>query len=65
MNMGPDALVYWEFQEPGKLTCGMHCLNTLLQGPFFDEVELSQIALQIDAEESKLLGGHSPLVESA
>ena len=23
--------------------CGVHCLNTLLQGPYFSEVELSQV----------------------
>lgn len=26
--------------------CGVHCLNTLLQGPYFSEVELSQVQLQ-------------------
>ncbi len=49
-----EKVVYWERQESGIMTCGLHCLNTLLQGPYFDEVELSQIALQIDDTEKKL-----------
>lgn len=43
--------------------CGLHCLNSLLQGPHFDEVkislilkvELSKIALKLDDEEYKLM----------
>jgi ataxin-3 len=28
--------------------CGVHCINSLLQGPFFDEIALSQLALDLD-----------------
>lgn len=43
--------------------CGLHCLNSLLQGPYFDEVkillilkvELSKIALKLDDEEGKIM----------
>ncbi len=50
-----DPVVYWEKQEKDTMTCGLHCLNALLQGPYFDESELSQIALQIDDTEKSLL----------
>lgn len=39
------------------MTCGVHCINALLQGPYFDEVQLSQIAIQLDQEEKELFGG--------
>ena len=29
--------VYWEKQGTDRL-CGVHCINSLLQGPFYDEV---------------------------
>ena len=41
------------------MLCGLHCINALLQGPSFDEVSLSQIAIQLDAEERKLLGAEN------
>jgi Josephin len=25
--------------------CGLHCINALLQGPYFDEVTMSNIAI--------------------
>ncbi len=31
--------------------CGVHCLNTLLQGPLFGAIELGQIAQDLDALE--------------
>ena len=31
------TFIYWEKQGSDKL-CGVHCINTLLQGPFFNEV---------------------------
>ena len=60
-NMGqigqPDtSRVYFEKQGRDNL-CGLHCLNSLLQGPFFDEISLSQIAQALDKEEAELLGG--------
>ena len=45
--------------------CGVHCINTLLQGrylhhsgPFFDEVSLAQLGLELDAKEKELMGTH-------
>lgn len=35
--------------------CGVHCINSLLQGPFYNEVELANIALELDAKERELM----------
>ena len=35
--------------------CGQHCLNNLLQGPFFTEIDLGEIAQQLDQQERALL----------
>ena len=32
--------------------CAQHALNTLLQGPYFTVVDLSQLAMQLDEEEA-------------
>ena len=37
------------------MLCGLHCINVLLQGPMFDEVQLAAIAIQLDQEEQALL----------
>ena len=37
------------------MMCGVHCINALLQGPYFDEVTMSQIALQLDQQEKQLM----------
>ena len=48
------------FEKQGNdLMCGLHCINALLQGPIFDEVSMSEIAQQLDAEERALLDGAS------
>ncbi len=31
--------IYWEKQELWRL-CGLHCLNSIVQGPYFNEVHL-------------------------
>ena len=46
--------VYWEKQGMDSL-CGVHCINSLLQGPFFDEISLSHIALELDKKEHALM----------
>lgn len=46
--------IYHERQE--SMLCGQHCLNNLMQGPFFNAVELSNIALELDAQERALVG---------
>jgi len=55
--MDEKGIVYWERQEKDEATCGVHCLNTLLQGPYFDEVQLSSIALALDKREMAIMGG--------
>ena len=32
------TFIYWEKQGTDRL-CGVHCINSLLQGPFYDEVK--------------------------
>jgi len=45
--------VYFEKQKSDRL-CGLHCLNALLQGPFFNVGQLSEIALELDKKEKNL-----------
>lgn len=49
-------MVYWERQQ-GDLMCGLHAVNSILQGPYFDEITLSEIALELDKKEQQMLGG--------
>eukprot|EP01091_Cochliopodium_minus_P012276 TRINITY_DN3686_c0_g1_i1.p1 TRINITY_DN3686_c0_g1~~TRINITY_DN3686_c0_g1_i1.p1 ORF type:complete len:167 (+),score=34.91 TRINITY_DN3686_c0_g1_i1:70-570(+) len=53
MNNNDGILIYWEKQEAGL--CGVHCVNTLLQGPYVTEIELAQIALKLDDNEKLLM----------
>lgn len=39
--------IYWEKQGADRL-CGVHSINCLLQGPFFNEVDLAHLALELD-----------------
>jgi len=48
-----SALVYHERQDAGL--CGVHCLNTLLQGPYFTEVDLMTLAVELDKNEKRLM----------
>jgi len=43
------------------MLCGIHCINALLQGPYFDEGTMSTIAQQLDQEEMQLMmaGGNN------
>ena len=54
----PRKVVYFEKQSNDRL-CGLHCLNNLLQGPFFDIVTLSEIGIELDKIESQITGQHS------
>jgi len=45
--------LYHEKQDAGL--CGVHALNNLLQGPYFSEVDLMQIAQRLDAQEKSLM----------
>jgi ataxin-3 len=44
-------------QQDGSL-CAQHCLNSLLQGPYFNAVDLSVLARQLDeAERAQMAKG--------
>jgi Ataxin-3 len=45
--------IYHERQD--SLLCGQHCLNNLLQEPFFSSIELASIAQELDEEEMKYI----------
>eukprot|EP00742_Colponemidia_sp_Colp-10_P003152 GILJ01003359.1.p1 GENE.GILJ01003359.1~~GILJ01003359.1.p1 ORF type:complete len:393 (+),score=71.28 GILJ01003359.1:42-1181(+) len=49
----PPVLLYWEKQISSL--CGVHCLNTLLQGPYFTEIDLAQVAQSFDEKEKQLM----------
>ena len=34
-----DGYIYWEKQELWRL-CGLHSINSIMQGPFFNEVTI-------------------------
>ncbi|VEL18390.1 unnamed protein product [Protopolystoma xenopodis] len=46
-------------RQDGSL-CAQHCLNALLQGPYFTVVDLADIARKLDDEESQSLGISNP-----
>jgi len=49
-----EKLVYFE-KQGADMMCGVHCINALLQGPYFDEVTMSNIALGLDQRERDLM----------
>ena len=46
--------IYFEKQGVDRL-CGLHCINALLQGPYFSEMDLAQIGLGLDQKEKELM----------
>jgi Ataxin-3 len=50
--MTTKKYIYHERQE--SALCGQHCLNNLLQGPYFDPVSLGMIANELDRKERQL-----------
>ena len=52
--MPSEQCVYWEEQR--ESLCAVHALNSLVQQPMFREVELAEIAQELDAKEDALLG---------
>lgn len=52
---GPSngGLLYHEVQE-SKL-CAVHCVNTVLQGPFFSELDLAALASDLDLRERQMM----------
>ena len=49
----PRKVVYFEKQYNDRL-CGLHCINSLLQGPYFDAVSLAEITQKLDELEKQL-----------
>lgn len=47
------GLLYHEMQE-SKL-CAVHCVNTVLQGPFFSEFDLAALASDLDRRERQMM----------
>lgn len=47
------SYVYHERQEAAL--CGVHCLNTLLQGAYFGPTDLGEIARNFDENEQQLM----------
>ncbi|KAJ0987854.1 hypothetical protein J5N97_006210 [Dioscorea zingiberensis] len=47
------GLLYHEVQE-SKL-CAVHCVNTVLQGPFFSEIDLAALASDLDRRERQMM----------
>ncbi|KAA8516332.1 hypothetical protein F0562_016625 [Nyssa sinensis] len=52
---GPSngGMLYHEVQE-SKL-CAVHCVNTVLQGPFFSEFDLAALASDLDRKEHQMM----------
>ena len=46
--------IYWEKQRTDRL-CGVNCINSLLQGPIFNEFDLASIGLALDEQEKQLM----------
>ncbi|KAK6125953.1 hypothetical protein DH2020_040261 [Rehmannia glutinosa] len=49
------GMLYHEVQE-SKL-CAVHCVNTVLQGPFFSEFDLAALASDLDRTERQMMVG--------
>lgn len=54
----PRSLVYFEKQKNDRL-CGLHALNALLQGPYFDVGQLTEIGLSLNEMERQLMGNNN------
>jgi ataxin-3 len=54
MNQSEPKYIYFE-KQGADMMCGVHCINSLLQGPYFDEVSMSQIAISLDQKEKALM----------
>ena len=48
----PLFILFCNLQQEGQL-CGQHCLNALLQGPYYTAVDLATLAEQLDQEERR------------
>ncbi|TNV78717.1 hypothetical protein FGO68_gene7487 [Halteria grandinella] len=53
-GISTEKIIYFE-KQGADMMCGVHCINALLQGPYFDEVTMSQIALNLDQRERDIM----------
>ena len=49
----PEVRIYFENQD--AMLCGVHSLNSLLQGPIFTAVDLGMIAQELDDQERSFM----------
>ncbi|PFH33112.1 josephin protein [Besnoitia besnoiti] len=48
------GVVYWEKQGANRM-CALHCINSLLQGPVYNETEMCKIGHEFDRRERQLM----------
>lgn len=53
------STLHFETQETGLQLCAQHCLNNLLQAPYFSAEDLGEWSRELDARERALLEGTS------
>ncbi|EOA25617.1 hypothetical protein CARUB_v10018965mg [Capsella rubella] len=52
-RMSNGGMLYHEVQESNL--CAVHCVNTVLQGPFFSEFDLAAVAADLDGKERQVM----------
>lgn len=57
-----ETYIFHETQE--GLLCGQHCLNNLLQQSIFTAIDLSDIAIQLDAKEREIYADRNDNISS-
>ena len=50
-----EKMVLLYFERQVAALCGQHCLNNLLQGAYFTEIDLAEIAQDLDRKEKALM----------
>ncbi|KAF2072020.1 hypothetical protein CYY_006654 [Polysphondylium violaceum] len=50
----PGSTVVYHEKQVASL-CGVHCLNTLLQGSYFTEIDLAHVAQELDKQEREMM----------
>lgn len=55
MKSNEIEFIYWEHQSKYSQLCAVHCINSLLQGPFVDVITLKDYAKKLDDMEKNLL----------
>jgi ataxin-3 len=53
MEIGGKLYIYHEKQDAAL--CGVHCLNSLMQGDYFTEIDLMQLARELDEQERRFM----------